>query len=101
LPKVQRDDIDSQFEYEPERIVPSGVVYVLYEVCRRIGPFSSTGKESKVERRLSVPPSLSGQPLRHGQDVTQDFVRALLRNKMTAIRDRAPVHVFGYRLDHL
>ena len=39
--------------------------------------------------------------LRQGQDVTHDFNRALLRNKMPAIRDRASVHVFGYHFDHL
>src|ERR1019366_4458388 len=64
---------------------------------RRVGRNRALGARS-IKRSEG---SRSRQLLRHGQDVTQDFVRALLRNKMTAIRDRAPVHILGYRFDHL
>src|SRR5450432_1820235 len=37
---------------------------------------------------------------RHGQDVAHNFFRALLGDKVTAIRDHFALHVLGHHFDH-
>ena len=54
----------------------------------------------KVDGEWKKSERVGSQLLLHGQDVTRNFVRALLRNKMTAIRDRSTVQVFGYHFNH-